>query len=158
AFACPTPQPIRILFRTRDERDDAFGARRVEHGDRGLDSLVLRQRRLDLSELDAKTAKLDLLIFSTQKFDDAVGALAAKIAGIVEAFARLGMHNEPRARLIGVVPIAVCKSGTGDMKLSNRMHGAGLQIALQNMEALIAERRAIGDRCPGRIDTFDAVI
>ena len=60
--------------------------------DHGLaDGRVRRERRLDLAQLDAEAADLDLVVDPAEALERAVGPPAGEVAGAVE----------PRARLAG---------------------------------------------------------
>ena len=45
---------------------------------------MLRQRRFDLAQLDAKAAELDLVIATAGKFDPAIGAQSRPITGAIQ--------------------------------------------------------------------------
>ena len=73
---------------------------------------VPRQRGLDLAELDAKSADLDLVIDSPQAFERPVGPPSSEVAGAVESSAwraseRIG--DEPLGRKARAIPIAASK-------------------------------------------------
>ena len=60
----------------------------MDEGDGVVDAGMRVERGVDLAQLDAEAADLDLMVFAAEKLDRAVGAIAAKVAGIVEPFAR----------------------------------------------------------------------
>ena len=58
---------------------------------------------------------LDLIVLTAEKFDIAVGHVAAQIAGGVELFPSAGMAYEALGRAFGILEVAVGKTVTGDV-------------------------------------------
>src|SRR6516225_9575273 len=67
------------------------------------------ERRLDLAQLDTKTAQFDLMVDATEIFNVAVRQEARKIAGFVETRAGLGakrIGDELLRRQLGLLEVA----------------------------------------------------
>src|SRR5690606_35260203 len=142
-----------------DIRNDALRLRGRMHGrGGGKDTGMRLQSGFDLAELDAEAAQLDLVVLAPQELDRAVGSVAAEVAGVVEPLARFGMTNESALRLLGVVPVTEREPRTADEQPPGRVDGAGREIVLQHTERLIAQRRAVRDRDPARVDGADRVV
>src|SRR6267378_3539161 len=79
--------------------DEPLVAGTVLHGDDdgALDGGKSGEDGLDLAELDAETADLDLLVRAAEEFDRAVGAPSREVARAIEAAAGcpVGVGNEP---------------------------------------------------------------
>ena len=85
----------------RDEvGDEPLLARRVFAGDHGdlADAGCWRERRLDLAELDAEAADLDLLVDAAEVFELAVVEAARQIAAAVQAAAAERVGDEALRR------------------------------------------------------------
>jgi hypothetical protein len=100
-------------------------------------------RRLDLPELDAHTAHLDLVIQAAQEAQLAVGVMAHQVAGAVRACPRdaaPGVRHEPRRGELGQAPIAARQTGAGDQQLSCRAERHRLEIRVHHGEAGVGDR------------------
>src|SRR5205823_5710478 len=78
---------------------------------------VADQYGLDLSQLDAVAADLDLRVLAAEELDVAARQVASEVARAVEALARSGVGEEARRRLLGIAPVALRETGTADVKL-----------------------------------------
>ena len=89
------------------------------------------ERSLDLAKLDAKAPDLDLAVEPAQVVDTAVGQVASKVTGTVQARARnirKWMGNEFLRRELRAVQVAAREAGTGNVQLPHhtdrhRIHG-----------------------------------
>ena len=82
---------------------------------------VLAKRGLDLAELDAKAADLDLVVGAAEELDGPVGPIAGQIAGPVEPCSGLGAEgigNELLGGQLGPVEIAPRNTDAADMHLA----------------------------------------
>ena len=89
------------------------------------------QRRLDLAELDAVAADLDLEVEPAEELERAVGQPAGQVTGAVQAplgIERIG--HEPLRRQLGTVQVAAGDTGTTDEQLAGH-----------------ADRRQLAGRC-----------
>ena len=55
----------------------------AQDGDRGVDAGLVEQGGVDLAQLDAQAAQLDLMVQAAQILDVAVGQIAAPVAGAI---------------------------------------------------------------------------
>src|SRR6185295_7578045 len=104
--------------RDRQRDDDRRGELRVD-----------RERRLDLAELDAEAAHLDLVVGAAQVLDAAGWQIAAEVAALVEPRApgsrsagsagkRIG--DEARRGQLGAPEVAERDAGAADADLARR--------------------------------------
>ena len=108
------------------------------------------QRRLDLPQLDAEAAHLDLLVDPSQVLEIAVGAVAHQVAGAVEARSRRrapapGMGNELLRREVRTAEIAAGEAGAADQQLAGGAEGDGSEPRIGDVEVGVGDRPAEGD-------------
>src|SRR5262249_61621358 len=93
------------------------------------------QHRLDLAELDAEAADLDLVVHPAEELQGAVaGAPAHQVAGAVEAGARPpreGIGHEALGRQLGPAEIAAGQPLAADVELAGSAGGHRLQAGLE---------------------------
>jgi hypothetical protein len=84
-----------LLAGEHDVGDQTLLPRHVfaREDDRLADRLVLRERRLDLADLDAEAAQLHLLVGAAEELDLPVGEVAREVARAVEARAGHGAEG-----------------------------------------------------------------
>src|SRR5260221_7872040 len=118
-----------------------FARRLVASDDDGLgDAGMAGKRRLDLAELDAEAADLDLMIGAADELQLAGLPPANEVARAVHAAARgtERIGDEALRREGGVVEITARKAGTGDMELAGDTDRHGLQPVVEDIDAGIA--------------------
>ncbi len=98
---------------------------------------VARQHRLDLAQLDAEAADLDLVVGATGEVQYAVAAPAHEVAGAVHPRAgraeRVGheaLRGQPRLR-----EVTVREAGARDVELADHAGRAELERVVQHVEA-----------------------
>src|SRR5262249_16934982 len=116
---------------------------------------VANQRRLDLAELDAVPLDLDLQIVPAEELDVAVRPPPPEIAGAVEPLAGPRVREEARRGLFRVAPVPHREPGAADVQLTGDPQRPRLQVAVQDVEALVGHRPAVGDAAPRRVDLAD---
>ena len=116
---------------------------------------IREEGRLDLAELDAEAADLDLLILTPEKLDRAVRTIPSEVSGVVEALPRLRMTDEAGVCLLGIAPVVAGKADPADEQLAAGVNRALREIRLEHVERLVSQRRAVGDACPLRVDAID---
>ena len=81
---------------------------------------VAHQRRLDLAQLDAEAADLDLMVGASQVLQRPVGAPAGHVPGAVHPGARFTerIGHEPLGRQAGPAQVAAGQLHTGDVELA----------------------------------------
>src|SRR6185369_6407968 len=94
---------------------------------------VPAQHRLHLSELDAETADLDLMVDPPEEVELAVPTPACQVTGPVEPLSPLpteGVGHEALGGQIRTVQIAPTHSGTADVELPGRPRRHRTQIPI----------------------------
>ena len=102
-----------------------------------------RQARLDLTELDAEAADLDLMIVATEELDVAIGAVAPEIAGAVNprtVARREWVRGEAFRREINPVEIAPRNPCSTDPDLADRATGHRPPQIVEQIDARIGDR------------------
>src|SRR5262252_8291374 len=105
------------------------------------------ERGLDLAELDAVAAALDLRVSPAQEIHQAVGPPARQVAGLVDAVVRAGpagAGEERSARLLGVAPVAGTQADAADVEIAGFSRARWLQLPVEDQQLLAArseERR-----------------
>src|SRR5690606_22971435 len=124
------------------------GGLAVDDGDRGLrDAGAVAQRGLDLVELDAIAADLDLVVGPAEELDVAVGAEAAEVAGAVEAGPGLlaeGVGDEALGGELGTVEVAASDAVAGDVEFAGHADGHGLHVLVDDVDAGVGDGPADG--------------
>src|SRR6218665_2742996 len=115
---------------------------------RGGDAGAVLQGRFDLGELDAVAPDLHLRIFPAEELDEPAGTVPPKIAGAIEARAAARMVDEAlgRARRIAEVPEG--QADAADVELARHPVRAVGQRCVEDVQALVRQRLAIGDAGP----------
>src|SRR5437773_12151058 len=101
----------------RDHRTLPQGRKRVE-------------RSLDLTQFDPVASALDLRVGTAQEIEEAVGAAARQIAGLINAIARTrsaGTREKHAVGLLPVAPVTRAQSGASDIEIADVAGGNGLQ-------------------------------
>ena len=86
------------------------------------------ERRLDLAELDAEAAHLDLVVDPAEELELAVRPVAREVAGAVEALARRAerVGHEALGGQLRPVEVAAGEAGAAQAELAGTPRGAGL--------------------------------
>ena len=106
---------------------------------------MLSENRLDLSELDAEAADLNLVVDASEALYIAIGPVTGQIPGFIQARAGLiaeGVRDELFRCESRPVQIASGKAISADAKLSRDADGRRLQVAIQNVDSDIWQRAA----------------
>src|SRR5712675_547580 len=106
-------------------------------GDRRAHGRVPGQERLDLPQLDAVPADLDLHVGPAEKLDGAVGKPTSQVARAVEALARARVDDEGGGRALLVAPVATCQSDPSYEELSGNPVWPRPQGVVQHVHALV---------------------
>ncbi len=139
----------RHVARRHDVGDELLVARLVlaaQHHDL-LHRALPAQGLLDLAQLDAEAAELDLLVDAPEELDGPVGAAAHEVPRAVQARARLvaeGMRHEALGRELGARVITERKSVAAEVKLSRRTDRHELPVPVEHV------RRGVTDGLPDR--------
>jgi hypothetical protein len=115
------------------------------HRERGLaDSGVLRQHRLDLSELDAEAADLHLVVGASEEVQAAVVQPAGDVAGSVEAVTRRaeGVREEALGGQVGPAAVAARETRPADVKLAGHPGRHRLELAIEQIGRHVVHRSA----------------
>ena len=127
-------------------RHQAFVARCVfTHQHHRLAHAVKQlQACFDLAQLDAETAQLDLVVDTADEFQVAVGAPARQVAAAVATAAgraeRIG--DETLGRQFRQVQVALRHAVAGHMQLASHAQRHRLTIAVEQVNAAVADRTA----------------
>ncbi len=108
---------------------------------------LLPQYLLDLGELDAKTAELDLRVETAQERDGPVGKEAGEIARAVDARPgriRERVRHEPFGGLFRLPPVTARQTGPGDAQLTGCADRQRLQVLIEHVDL------GVRDRAPDR--------
>ena len=125
------------------------GGRTERH--RVVDRGVRAQRGVDLAQLDAEAADLDLEIGAAQIVQRAVRAPAHQIAGPIHPRARVGAErvgHEAIGGEGGAAEIAAGQRGTGQIQFAAHPGGHRAQSRVQHHRAHPGQRGPDGDRLP----------
>ncbi|RMM44171.1 hypothetical protein ALQ77_05286 [Pseudomonas corrugata] len=101
----------------------------------------------DLPQFHAETADLHLIVVASQVLQGAVGAPAAKVAGLVQACVRIGAERVGDETLGGqLVAIEVAASDTdaADVNFPGDAHGDQVAERIQHVQLSVAQRLADG--------------
>ena len=114
---------------------------------------VLGQPRLDLAQLDAEAADLDLVVDAAEELDAAVGQPAApgRRSGTAARRARRErVGDEALGGQLGPVEIAAGHAGAADVDLAGHADRHRLPLRVQDVEPGVGDRPADGDARPAR--------
>src|SRR6185312_6908342 len=96
---------------------------------------------LDLSELDAESSDLDLLVEATEMEDPAVREVSSEVARSIHPLARdEGIGYEAVRRQIGTIAISARNAMTTDVDLARDADRNRLQAAVEDVDARIGDR------------------
>ena len=108
-----------------------------------------RERGLDLRQLDAEAADLDLAIPSSQKHETAVGQESPEVAGAIDPLTgNIRIGCEDRGRVLRVPPVAFGDVRALDDQLTRLADGDRLACFVDELEATCP--RPAGPPAPGR--------
>ena len=114
------------------------------------DLRVARQLGLDLAQLDAESADLDLVVEAPEKLDPSVGRKAGQVTDPVEPFARLAQRvgNELLGGQSGAVDVPPRQSRSGGTELSGGPHRHRPLLGIENENGGVLDRPADRDGVP----------
>ena len=126
----------------------AHRARRCE------DAVSLEQHRLDLAQLHAEPAQLDLRVGAAEELDVPVHVEAAEVARAIDARVRLArrrerVRHEPLARLFRKSHVPARDAGATDRDLSNLAARDGPQCVVKQVDAVAGDSAADRDWLSG---------
>src|SRR6185312_6523251 len=115
-----------------------------------------------LAELDAIALYLDLEVLAAEELDRRrtlrpIGPEPPEVAGAITALAGAQVDPESLRRLLAVAPVAARHAGAGDLDLTDHPVRAILAAAVDHVQHLPGERRAVGNAGPGRIERRDLI-
>jgi hypothetical protein len=108
----------------------------------GLHPFTSRECRLDLSQLDAKAAYLDLVVIAAEKVEAAIRKLDRKIAALEKPPFRANgerVWKEARAAKIGPVEVTESHARSTDVHLSDRTLRHRLKVLIEKVNAYIRQ-------------------
>ena len=146
----PGAQRLRRQFARSDVcHQPPFAPSVLARDDHALpDAGLPHERRLDLSELDAETAHLDLVIDPPEKFEIAVGQVAHAIARAVQArsgLARERMGDESLGGELGSVEVATADALPADEQLAGQPYPDGSKPVVEDVNLRVFEGPADGN-------------
>src|SRR6516225_4418367 len=107
------------------------------------DARMPRQRRRDLSQFDAETADLHLVVEAAEILDLAVWQPTHAIPGAIKSTARpMRVVDEPFPGQRFTAEIPLSETGSGDMQLAREARRHRLAMLVEYVEAEIRDRRA----------------
>src|SRR5690606_40521338 len=112
----------------------------------------------DLGRFDAVPADLGLVVLAAAELDVPAGAVPARAAGGLGAFARAGPGHEPLGGAVLVAEVAHGHAGAADVELAGDPVGAVAHLHVQHVEGLVGEGAAVGDAGPVRGLRADGVV
>ncbi|CAH0192102.1 hypothetical protein SRABI112_01673 [Pseudomonas mediterranea] len=138
-----------------DVGHQAFLAGLVFTGDDGrfLDSAMLAEPGLDLTQLDTEAADLDLIVVAAQVLDMPVGQVAAQVSSLVQARLFIGRERIADEALGGqviAVQIATGNANAADVDLAGDTDRNRLLLRVQQVDTGVGHRLPDGgQRRPG---------
>src|SRR5262249_16920215 len=107
---------------------------------------MLCQRRLDLSQLDAESTHLDLVIHPSPQLDGAIHMISYKVASSIQtraaAFRREGIRHELQRRQLRAVKVSSRHAMSTDVQLAPHTYGHWLLVAIQHEYFCVCDRTA----------------
>src|SRR5687767_1239616 len=97
------------------------------------------QRGLDLSELDAVAADLDLAIVAPEELELTVGEHPPPVAGSIQPLAGARAHDEAGRGLLGVAEISEGEAGAPDVQLPGHADRTRYVGVVEHLHGLAAE-------------------
>ena len=107
------------------------------------------QCRLDLTQLYAVTAALDLRVGATHEMEQAIRCAAHQVTGLVHAVAgvsRAGTGQECALRLFGIAPVTRAQAHAANVELADFVVDHGLQLLVQDQQLLAGAGGSDGNR------------
>src|SRR6185436_3114733 len=140
---------LRGVLGVDDIGDEAFVAGPVLAGEHGgfAHGGMLGEAGLDLPELDAEAADLDLLVVAAEEVEVAVGPIAGEVAGLVEAVAGdERVVEEALGGELGAVQIPARHARSADVDLPHGAERHRLTVPVQEINPRVRNRAANGLR------------
>src|SRR5690242_4703898 len=119
----------------------------TSYHDHFFERRMLAELRLYLTEFNAETTNLDLMIAAAQKFDRAIETIAGQVGGLEEprVLPRTeGIAHKLLRRQLWSPMIAARQAETSDMELAKHANGYRLHGRIENIEL------RVGNRAPNR--------
>ena len=121
---------------------------------RSEDAFSFEQHGLDLAQLHAEPAQLDLRVGAAQELDVPVRIEAAEVPRAVDARIRLArgrerVRHEPLARLLGKSHVPARHAGAADRDLADLAARDGPQSVVKQVHAVAGDGAADRDRLAG---------
>src|SRR6476661_2186646 len=108
------------------------------------------QGGFNLTQLDAVSANLDLIVHATQEFEDATGQPSHPVPAAVKPFSRLataGIRNEFLCRQICRFPITAGQPISTNKKLARHADGHRLHLRVEHINSRVGNGCAHWYRC-----------
>src|SRR5205823_9267583 len=109
------------------------------------DGRMARERRIDLTEFEAESANLHLVVGAAQILQIAAGREARQVSRAVETRARLAAERvgtEAFCRQAGPVQVAARESGSADVEFASEAGGDRTQVVVEHVDLQIWNRSA----------------
>jgi hypothetical protein len=116
--------------------------------------------RLDLPQLNAIAADLDLMIHTTEKLEVAIWKVTRQISGLIEARSRLGakrMREKCGSSQRRTVEVPAGQAGTPDIEFPGYANGHGLAVAVEHIDLRVGNRTPNGHAYRNRALTIDLI-
>ena len=126
--------------------------------DRVADSRQRGERRLDLPQLDAEAADLDLMVEAAEELQVAVRPVAGAVARAVEPGAGRGaprVGDELAGGQLRLPGVAVGQAVAADVEVPRHAGRAGGEPPVEHVVARVVDRPPVRDALPGRVDRAD---
>ena len=136
------------MFAIRDcVGDQAFLAAIVLFGeDHGLFHFrMLRQQRFDLSQFDAESADLYLVVAASQELDVASSGIAGQVSGAIHLRLRIvdeRIVQEAFGRALWLVQVSRGDARSGNVEFANYTHRHWFEMVIENVDL------GVGDGTP----------
>jgi hypothetical protein len=107
-----------------------------------LNGWVSLERHLDLPQLNAMAADLDLMINPTEKLEVAIWEIARQIPSLIEARSRLGakgMREKSCRGEFGSVEIPLGQAGPPDIEFPGHANGYRLAVAVEHIDLRVGD-------------------
>src|SRR5215213_2879798 len=104
---------------------------------------MFHQHRFDLFELDTKTANLDLLVHTPEKFDLPIGSIASEVAGAIQTLARSRgkrIRYEFFSRQFRPVEITARETRAADVEIARSSNRNRLETRIEQIDLNVAYR------------------
>src|SRR6267378_1115321 len=107
---------------------------------------MVRDARLDLPQLDAKAAQLDLEVEPAQVLERAIAQPAGAVAGAVERAVAERIGDKALRRELRALPVAQRDAAAADAKLARHAGRAEVLAAIEDPHDRVVDRLADTDR------------